>query len=220
MMRKNIRSGMIVAVLCLPAFGLAQTKMKVMMGAQQIGDAVYTYQFGADGKKTMESRMNVTMFGKEMVISQKVAVNAVGMPLRKSQEIKIKSPRTSLMTIAEYFENGVKLVVDQNGARTPSDYALPAGCSMVDPSEFWFFRDRPTVGQKVESYTLNLESKVWEKNEVTYEGKITVKIGAKSFAGHKITSMKAGAKSTIVVDEKGQPIQMDGPMGFRMERAL
>ncbi len=219
MMQKHNSSWMICGILFLPALASAQTKMKVVMGQQEIGEATFSYHLTENGSKTMESRMSVTMFGKDMTITQTTTINALGVPTRRVQEIKVKSPRATMLTIAEFFENGARVVVDKNGSRTPTNVELPKGYTITDPSEFWFFRDRPSVGQKVESYSLNLESQKWEKVEIVYEGRQTVKIDGKSYPGHKIVSTKAGAKSTMIVDDKGRPIQMDGPMGFRMERA-
>ena len=84
---------------------------------------------------------------------------------------------------------------------------------LANSSEFWFVRGKPSVGASVQSYTLDLETLVWEPTRTTYVGPAPVVVQGVSHQAHRIDSRQG----SVWVDDAGMPLVIEGSQ-FRIER--
>jgi hypothetical protein len=87
--------------------------------------------------------------------------------------------------------------------------AAPAGCSLVNLSEFWFIRDKPKPGQIETGYQFNTDSLEWEEVRTEYRGKKTVKIEGRSIPVHEVATRRGTKESLAFVDDQGLPVLID-----------
>ncbi|HZH98557.1 MAG TPA: hypothetical protein VEX38_06265, partial [Fimbriimonadaceae bacterium] len=90
---------------------------------------------------------------------------------------------------------------------------LAENAPRANVSEFWFIRDKPKQGDKVEVYVFSLDTKSWELTTFTYKGLQDVTVRGKKMKAHKVESEKA----TAYMDNTGLPLRLESPQ-FVMER--
>jgi len=201
-----------IAFVCAAAsFACSQVKMKVQIGSKNAGTVVITQKVLKDGSKLVQLAMNLTSPPRTVRTESLYAKD--GSPVRKFQETVVIGQRTRHQVTATFSVSGARVVIDINGSRETKEVELKAGAKLANPSEFWFVREKPKVGARVQAHTFNLEQMKWEQVTVTYLGPKEIKIGGAKQTAHLITSDKGSA----YVDSTGQPVRLVLP-GAVMER--
>lgn len=182
----------------------AQVRMSVEMSGKPVGSAAITQQIKPDGGKSVELRMELTGAGRKMTIRSQNTYDKDGLPLRKFMESIIPGGKMQKQIIATFDKDGANLVILDGEKRQTKKAPLVESAPRKNLSEFWFLRDKPKVGDKVEGYVLNMDTMAWELQTVVYQGLQTITVGGKAIKAHAVETT-GSRKATAYLDDKGLP---------------
>lgn len=182
----------------------AQVKMSVEMSGHPVGTASITQAVKADGSKLVELRMDLSSGGQKLTLRSQNTYDRTGLPTRKFLESIIPGGKMQKQIIAGFDSAGANIVILDGGQRSTKKVALAASAPRANVSEFWLVRDKPKVGDKVDSYVFNMDSMAWDLQTVTYKGQKTIQIGGKPVKVHEIETT-GPRKATAYLDDKGLP---------------
>lgn len=186
----------------------------VLRAGLDSGTASLSQSIREDGTKDVALDLHlVTPDGRRVTTRTKSVYASDGRPLRREQDVVLDSPRWVRSVIATFTAGGANVVVVENEKRSVHNLPLVRTAPIANPSEFWFMPDKPAVGASVQSYSLDLESLVWEPTRTTYVGPGTIALHGESVAAHRLDSRQG----TVWVDDKGLPLVIEGSQ-FRLER--
>lgn len=193
-------------------------QLRVSQGNKKVGEVVNSFRLTPEGNKVSDTRMSIELAPVKATITITTTVDALGFPVRKIQKSQIGESGDKVSIIVDFSKTNAHYVREIKGVRTVSNYPVPEGISPADPSEFWFLRDRPGAGTKVKFASFNIDLQKWEIVETTYVGKKTLIIDGAEKAGFEVSVLRDGRAGTLIVDERGQILQMVTADGLSMER--
>ena len=188
----------------LTAIAGAQVKMSVEMSGHPVGTASITQVLKADGSKSVELRMDLTAGAQKLTLRSQNTYDRTGLPTRKFLESIIPGGKMQKQVIAGFDKDGANVVILDGGQRSTKKSALAPVAPRANASEFWLIRDKPKVGDKVESYVFNMDTMAWDLQTVEYKGLKSIQIGGKTVKAHEIETT-GPRKATAYLDDKGLP---------------
>ena len=193
--------------------------LHAIQGDKRVGEIVTSFKVSPEGQKVTDTRMSIDFGAAKAVITISTTIDPLGFPVRKIQKSQIGESGDKVNIVVDFSKTNARYIREIKGVRTVENYPAPEGVSTADASEFWFVRDRPGTGSKVKFASFNIDLKKWEIVETAYVGKKTVTVDSVERNGFGITVTRDGKSADLVIDEKGQMIQMITPDGLRIERA-
>jgi len=188
----------------LVAISGAQVKMSIEVGGKVLGTASVTQQVKSDGSKFLEYRMDWTSGQTKMTLRSQNTYDKEGAPIRKFMEAIIPGGKMQRQIVATFDKEGANLVILDGGDRKTKQVPLTQTAPRKNKSEFWFLRDKPKVGDKVDSYVFNMDSLQWELQTATFKGTKSIEIGGKKILAHEVETT-GNRKATAFLDDHGLP---------------
>lgn len=206
----------VFAVGCV-GVGAAQVQYVAYQDGKRVGDVVSTFKVDDEGKKTTDTRFTMSSGNLKITLVITAITDPTGAPVRRIQKLTL-GDQAPVTTVIDFKADRATTVIDQKGHRMVQNHMAPTGASLKDPSEFWFVRDRPAPGATVKFTGFNSDTHRWDQVESTYLGKRTITIGDVKYDGFEIRVMRNGKPGTVVVNDKGEIIQLIDTSGLRLER--
>lgn len=200
--------------LALSPGALGQVKLSVIADGRRAGEASYSHKLMPDGGKLVQ--LTVTLQspdGKAVNLRSETKYDAKGIAERMFHESLADKGRTRRQVTVTFDADGAVAVEEVGGKRQTKRVPLVKTAPLENPSQFWFLRGAPKLGDRVRYYHFDVGSLSWELNMSAYLGPKEVTIAGKKLKGHQIQENR----SVAVVDDKGMLISIDLG-GVRMER--
>lgn len=182
---------------------------------QNMGDAVYTRTASDD---SFEKKLDIHLLAKDgtvEIVEDYVYSNA-GSPKSLTYE-QIVNGHPYMTVTATFATDGTADVhfTLPEGSNS-RNFAPPNGNATLDPTNLWFFKNKPKLGDKAEFDSFDAARGVWNHNSATYEKDEDVKVGDLSVSTHKLTFSSDTGNQTLFVDDRGIPVEIDqGQIIFR-----
>ncbi len=192
----------------LTAFVSAQVKYTVEVGGKKAGTASLTQRIGADGSKSVDLRMDLSINSQKLAIRSQNTYDKRGNPTRKFMDSNIPGGALQKQVVATFNDQGASVVQIDGGKRTTREVSLVATAPRANPSEFWFLRDRPKEGDEVKCYLFNMDSLSWDLRTVVYRGQKSIKVGNKTVVAHEIETI-GDRPAKAFLDDEGLPWLME-----------
>lgn len=186
----------------------AQTKYTVEIGGKSVGTASLTQKVGADGSKSVELKMDLQVNKQKLTIRSQNTYDKLGNPTRKFMDSNIPGGLLQKQLITTFNERGASVIQIDGGKRTTREIPLVSTAPRVNPSEFWFVRDRPKAGDEVKCYIFNMDNLSWQLQRVVYRGQKSIKVGDKSVKAHEVETI-GDRTAKVYVDDAGIPWLME-----------
>jgi hypothetical protein len=196
----------ILTALFIAAIGLAlgQTKYSVEMGGKMVGSASLSQKISGDGAKTVDLKMDLKLTSQKLSIRSQNTYDKQGQPIRKFMDANIPGGALQRQLVATFDERGANVVQMDGGKRTTRQIPLVGAAPRSDASEYWFIRDLPKPGEKVRTYTFNMDLLAWQLQTTVYRGRKIIKVNGKSIEAHEVEII-GDRPSKAFLDEKGVP---------------
>jgi hypothetical protein len=179
---------------------------------RQIGKARFSQRRLADGGKMLDIRLELAT----SVVLQKSQYDSRGRAVRKSVDQRVDGSKVRSVLVT-FNDEDARITSEANGERTVQVVSFIEVAKKNNPAEFWFLRDKPTVGQIERSVVFSIEKLAWEQAETTYTGKVALPNSPRTMA-HK-TVLKVGDRTvTSYLDDNGNPLYVADSAGIRWER--
>jgi hypothetical protein len=203
MKRISVPFGLLIA-----AMAHGQVKMVVLVEGHRSGTATLSQRLTDKGGKVVNMTMTLESGEDEVSIESQQTYDSRGVPLRMFQQVVVTGKDHSRHeAIVTFDEDGANVVIDDDGDRSTKHIPILTTNSREDPSEFWFVRDQPIVGESVMSYHFNIDTLVWEPLTTTYKGMRPVTTDGRRELANVVTSEKGSA----FLDVNGLPLRLDLP---------
>lgn len=204
----------ILAATILAAAATGQVKLKTVSSGLPDGVASYSHKLLPDGSKFVQLSIEMRAAnGRAIRVRSERTYSADGHPVRAFLESIAERPTSRRQATATFSGPSAHVVLDVGGKRSVSDVPLAAAAPRACLSEFWFLRDAPAPGAKVQYYHFDLATLAWVLEEAHYVGPAKVKVGSATYSGHHVRSKTGEAW----LDARGLPIKLVSP-GVSMER--
>lgn len=192
-------------------------EVKVTMSGKDglSGTGTVVTKVNQDGSMTQTTRFAMKGgSGPSMTVIEESQYSSAGRPIRRL--MKMTSGASVLQSfLIEYGKNGAVIKANSSGVAKTETLKLPQG-RIESPSQLWFVKTKPKVGQTDEYFYLEYGYSAWQKRKAEYRGPEKVKIGGgKTVTGHLIVN--TGSK--MWVDDKGDPLRIEVGGGVSVVRA-
>jgi hypothetical protein len=186
---------------CLVALflvGPGTVELDLERGGERAGTVTMEQRVLEDGRKLSVVRFRSEPPGVEVV--QESTYGPDGRPLRMLQATVAAGSRTTRS--ATFDDAGAEFLGPDGAAkRVP----LPEGADSASPSEFWFLRDRPIVGEAVRFYRFDLAAGAWRESSATFLGEREIVV-----RGHLRRAFRTRVEGVVSdVDESGLPWRVE-----------
>ncbi len=192
-----------LALLLGPGLAAAQARLVVEVGGKRAGYATISQKRMPDGSKTVELRLQI---GKMRLTTQSTFASD-GSPTRKFHEVL--EPELDKKRVLVEFDAAGAIVTDLGGDRSPRKVPLVSTGNRKNLAEFWFLRDQPKRGDRVEAFVFDLNTWTWDLSVTEFLGPATVEVAGKPRKGFELRVEQGGKASRVVVDEAGLPLLID-----------
>lgn len=208
------RAALAAVLACVSVFASAQIKLNVIADGRRAGEASYSHKILPDGSKLVQLTISLqSQDGKAVNLRSETKYSPSGVAERMFHESLADKGRTRRQVTVTFDSEGAIAVEEAGGKRQTKRVPLVKTAPLENPSQFWFLRNVPKVGDRVRYYHFDVGSLSWELNMSAYLGPKEVTLGGKKMQGHQIQENR----SLAVVDAKGLPIVIELG-GVRMER--
>ncbi|MCW5936781.1 MAG: hypothetical protein KIT11_05695 [Fimbriimonadaceae bacterium] len=189
---------------------LSETMMSVVGADGMSGSATVINQLLPDGGKYVRLSLVMTYEnGARADVVQESTYDPKGRPVRFLQTVTGLGKRNTMVT--EFDEAGAHVTIDP--AKPPANVKWPEG-PLDDPSQFWFVKTRPKVGQTVKFLRFRPAKLDWVESAVTYIGTREAVILGKLVTGNVVRVDGADA----LLDDSGDPLRLE-VSGVTFERS-
>jgi hypothetical protein len=203
MKRYTLPIGLIMAT-----FAHGQVKMVVLVGGHRAGIATLSQRLTEKGGKIVNMTLKITSGDDDVTIESERVYDPKGAPVRMLQQVTVSGKEHSHReTIVTFDEDGANVVLDGDDDRTTKHIPLLSSNPRDDPSEYWFVRDQPVVGETVSSYHFNIDTLVWEQVTTVYKGMRPVTTDGRREIANVVTSEQGSA----FLDIDGLPLRLELP---------
>lgn len=192
-------------------------KMRVVDGDKEVGSASLTQKMLPDGSKQVAVTISLSGRDKKGArVRQESVYDAAGNPRRLLQEVLSQDGKRQRLLLATFDEEGAILTTQgEADAAKERRVALVKGAPRSNPSEFWFIKTQPKIGDRAVYYRFDLGSARWSLTETRYAGRVDAMVGPRKVKAHRVDSGYGSA----LFDEDGRPLLIEsGPL--RLERIL
>lgn len=191
-----------------------QVKMVVLVEGRRAGIATLAQRLNEKGAKVVDMTIEIKSGDDHVKIESERIYDPNGAPTRMFQQVTVSGKDHSHNeTIVTFDEDGANVVIDDDSDRTTKHIPLLASNPRDDPSEYWFVRDQPIVGETVVSYHFNIDTLVWEQVTTIYKGMRPVTTDGRREIANVVTSEQGSA----YLDINGLPLRLELP-NSAMER--
>lgn len=194
----------------LVAVASAEVTLTMYMEDKVVGSATLNQRLLPDGGKQLTMQMAFTGGKTQVNIRNESVYAGDGSPVRMIYEFSQPNTPKNLVT-ATFTDAGASVVVRKGGESSTRTIARPEG-TIKNTAEFWFIATKPKVGDKVSAYVFSAVEQEFRLHTSTYGGKKTVTIDGQKFEGHLLTSGTRGKEVRSIVDDRGLPLIVEGPI--------
>lgn len=182
-----------------------------------VGEAVINQRLLPDGGKQLTMTMTFNRPKPGAVIIRNESVySAEGAPVRMIYEFNQVGQPKNLVT-ALFGDQGANLTVRKGSESQTRAVNKPDGPTK-NQAEHWFISTKPKLGTQTSAYVFSAAEQEWRLHTTTYKGKKTVTIDGQKFEGHWLISGTRGKEISSIVDDRGLPLVVEGPV--RLVRKL
>lgn len=180
--------------------------MRVEAAGRAVGFATVSHKLMPDGSKLVTLRMELTgANGATVRVRSETSYKSSGEPLRAFQETQVDKPVSRSSVTATFDAKGANVIVDEGGKRSVKSVDLVSTAPRAAVSEFWFLRQSPKPGERVQYYFFSATRLAWELQEMHYVGKTTFKLGNQTVPAHRVRTKQG----EMILDEKGLPLRVE-----------
>lgn len=193
------------------ALASAEVTLTMYMRDEVVGEATLNQRLLPDGGKqlTMTMTFNRPKPGAVNIRNESVYA-ADGSPVRMIYEFNQSGQPKNLVT-AIFSEKGAAVTERKGTESTNRVIARPDG-PIKNLAEHWFIATQPKPGDVLSAYVFSAVEQEWRLHTSTYKGKKTVTIDGQKFAGHLLVSGTRGKEISSIVDDRGLPLIVEGPV--------
>lgn len=205
--------GVLLLVL-LAAFANAErATYKLTVKGKSVGTLLLEHKFLPGGKLSARERLETTPDdGPKFVFDNVLVIASNGRS--ETSKMTIESAGNKAVVDITFDAKGANIKVEAAGKKTTKSVAMPKGSSTIDPSVFWFLRDKPKVGAKVTYAQFDPLELKWVNETVTYKGPVSITFKGKKTTAHLLVL----TKSKQWLDDKGMPYRFEYEDGMVGER--
>jgi hypothetical protein len=184
--------------------------MQIHRDAKLLGYATVSQWLLPSGGKTVEMRMELMgQSGASTKLHKISSYDAKGHPTRMVLEVNGGSRTETIVTFGDKGANVSRVV---HGIAKNSLAPLAPGAPWGDGTEFWFIRDHPKIGEKVQAFLFSIDKLDWVLTTVTY-------VGLKG-PDNAVRSDSDGRSTTAFLDGRGNPVRIELGDGITMSQIV
>jgi hypothetical protein len=173
----------------------------------EVGSATYARKLLPDKswEETLTSKMEVP--GASLESDFKIHFSADGHAI--SEEDKEMEGDSVKEDSTVKFENGLATVTNKLTG-TSKTFNAPSDPSWIDPSDSWFVKTKPKIGDKAVASSFSIEEG-WRTTTVTYLSDKPFKLGDQTIQGHELRHENPKDSHVEIVDDQGLPLEIEVP---------
>ncbi|HWD40762.1 MAG TPA: hypothetical protein VG944_18080 [Fimbriimonas sp.] len=139
--------------------------------------------------------------------------------IESSKSIEIEDGETTVKFKATMDDDGAKVTAWVNDQKVEKTFPLATKTSRADPTDFWFKKVKPAVGDSVTVQEFDPEEGKWSDATLKFVGRKKIKMGDSEVELNEIDRHAADDDMVIFVDDKGDLVRMENVGGtFRIDR--
>jgi hypothetical protein len=189
----------------------------VIMGGKTVGAAEMQIKDLVEEKQRFVSvTMNITLGSRSVSMKQETLYGEDGAAQTFFQDAKAGDEQQTLTALLD--GKGAKVKINVGGKMTELTIPLAATAPRSNPSQYWFDRVTPKIGDRISYYAFDSGEKAWRLMTSEYLEAKPYKIGERKFEAHHVLITKAGENYHNWLDSKGRPIAIIQPNGDKLER--
>jgi hypothetical protein len=164
-----------------------QTQLLVQASGLPDGTASITQKIAADGTKASQLKLQLGKKGSAFVsVRSESSYNSKGEQTRIFTETISEKPSRRRQVTVTFSGEGAHVVVDESGKREVKAVPLVETAPRANPTEFWFIRDLPKPGTKVQYYHFNANTLTWDLRSSTYVGRKSIRLNGALVNAHRV----------------------------------
>lgn len=176
------------------------------------GQASISYELKANGELELSQTREVDLNGTEVVVTDVATYNAEGVPVKREMTQEAMGQQAEILF--RYKRSEVEATISSGGQEQSQTFTMKGSGSMANPAVFWFVRDIPEPGAKVESVSFDVQSGEFREVTTVYVGVEAIEYDGKQVDAHKITLN--GDEVILWTDDQGLPYRVElkeSPLG-------
>lgn len=176
-----------------------EVKLKVSGPDGLDGTATIINKILEDGSKYVQLTMRLKYSdGQVSDVIQESSYDKNGEPVRMLQSTKAGSKKTSI--VVTFSAEGAQVVSDKGDGPKTNMVVRPTTGSTANPTEFWFARTQPKIGETAEYFTFRVSDQTWIKAKSRFEGQKEVVVDGKRVMGNLVQMGEIKSYSDAVGD--------------------
>lgn len=207
----------LVALLGAQSVEPSEFKFNVEVRGSEAGSAVMTIRDLADQRRQVVMTMTLRVGGPTALVRQETIYDANGAASRKILETSVNGAQRQRV-IAELTDAGASLTETLEGKTTTSQIPLAKDAPRSNAATFWFVRSRPRPQERQSYYTFDLGTKTWNLETTQFMGTREITLAGQKRKVNEISILRAGERTTALLDDAGVPWQLELPGQFRIVR--
>lgn len=218
-MRRFLTSLIAVAVCSLA--GADQTRLSLYLLGSKVGSSSYASRSdtldGVAVKRTdATTRLDAQLLGQSLSIHVDSTswVSSEGRPIKMS--FLMESAGRTQKLEADFGLTEATVHIDNSGSKSIKKLAIPKDAPIVDDPLTEMLNDKTAIGAKKAFFVLDPTTVSFIRNEATFKGASNAQVFGKPVAARLIEIVDPRATLNVFVDEKGDLVKADGPMGIEM----
>jgi len=200
------RSFIALAAFAAVASALCQESYRVAKEHTLLGRATISQKITPSGGKYTQMAMKLKKGGDLIEVRTETTLDATGTPLRQVETVTPDGKPPSIQYVVDYDGSGARVVTREHATDVP---ALP-DVSRANPSELWFLKLKPNLGESCRYQVFSPEKMEWETGETTFV--------ADSPGRHQIRTVIGARTVNCIVGDDGYIIRLTDSTGFRLVR--
>ena len=204
------KSMFMVWVFSLAVAGLGQATYRIAKGHLLIGHARVSQRITASGGKFTELVMDFKRNGQELEVRTESTLDPSGAPVRQVETVTPEGKPPLVQYIVTYDAKGAHVVTKSPDGPKNAYIQASEGSVFGDPSQFWFLKTRPKLGESCTNEVFTPDTMTWQRSETTFVGEIDGR--------HRIKTVIGDRTVDTYLDDTGYIIRLTDSTGFRMVR--
>lgn len=197
----------LVAMALSSAAQTETVRLSAFINGKPAGEGTVTRTVLPGGLQKLHTLLKVKQSGQNLEIDLTTTTDAKGAPTDKVLKIAAGAARATTVTMKINDQGATMSIV---GGPTHK-LALPKGTTRADPSNWWFVRTQPKVGQTATYQSLEPFEMEWRATTVKYVGERSITIAGEKVQAHYLTQVRGGKTSNIYLDKRGMPLRIEEP---------
>jgi|GEM_PF-2389786 len=207
-----MKKGLVLAAALLGATGFCfgQEPYRVAKGHTLLGHGRITRKLTETGGMFTQMVMDFKKDGKLVEVTTETTIDPTGAFVREVETVTPDGKPPEEQFVVNYDSSGAHVVLKQHAVPTKTDVAPLPELSPGDPSELWFIKTQPKVGDSCKFQVFSPEKMNWEPGETTY---------VSTTQGRHVIKTTIGDRTIdTVLDDTGYIIRLTDSSGFRLVR--